>query len=48
MSGFIDETIRVINGDIVVGNHDSIVLLGVQPQNRIRECSKRISTMLLE
>ncbi len=41
------EAIEIINGTIVVGNHDSITLLGVQPQNKLKDYSKTVSRLLL-
>lgn len=48
MCSFIDDEAKVINGNIVVGNHDSIMLLGVEPQNKLRDFSKTISKILLD
>lgn len=48
MCSFIDDEEKVINGNIVVGNHDSIMLLGVEPQNKLRDFSKTISKILLD
>jgi uncharacterized protein YaaN involved in tellurite resistance len=46
--GLTDGSVNAINGNIIIANQDSIMLLGVEPQNRLRDFSKTISKMLLE
>lgn len=48
MFGLTDGSVNAINGNIIIANQDSIMLLGVEPQNRLRDFSKTISKMLLE
>lgn len=50
MNDFIDDTrnaVALFDGSLVVGNHDSITLLGAQSQNKLRDYSRTISTLLL-
>lgn len=41
------KAIALFDGTLVVGNHDSITLLGTQSQNRLRDYSRAVSKLLL-
>ena len=38
----------VFGGSLIVGNHDSITLFGIHPQNSMREHSRKVAEMLLK
>ena len=41
------DAIEIFDGDLIIGNHDSITLFGTQSQVRLRDYSKAISKILL-
>lgn len=43
-----NEAIALLSGSLMVGNHDTITLFGVRPQNCIRDCIKRVISLLLK
>lgn len=47
ISSEMNETIGLFNGTLIIGNHDSITLFGCLSQNNLKECSRRISNILL-
>lgn len=43
------QNVKKIFGDsLVIGNHDTITLFGIQPQNRLNDYSRKITTLLLK
>ena len=47
ISSNIDEAIKLFSGTLVVGNHDSITLFGIDPQNKLKDYSRRVASLLL-
>ena len=43
----VSNTIALFDGELVVGNHDSITLFGIQAQNRLKDYSKSILSLML-
>ena len=41
------DAIGIFDGDLIIGNHDSITLFGAQSQVRLRDYSKAVSKLLL-
>lgn len=41
------DAIEIFDGDLIIGNHDSITLFGTQSQVRLRDYSKVVSKLLL-
>ena len=41
------DAIEIFDGDLIIGNHDSITLFGTQSQVKLRDYSKAISKLLL-
>lgn len=39
---------NVFSDSLIVGNHDSITLFGIHPQNSMRDYSRKVGSMLLE
>lgn len=48
MTSELENIVSPMQGKLVIGEHDSIILLGAKSQNDIKECSKRLSKILLE
>ena len=44
----VTEASSVFSGSLVVGNHDTITLFGIQPQNRLKDYSRRVTTLMLK
>lgn len=42
------EAVSLFNGTLIVGNHDTITLFGSQPQNSLKDYSRRLTTLLLK
>ena len=42
------EAVSLFNGTLIVGNHDTITLFGSQPQNNMKDYSRRLTTLLLK
>lgn len=42
------EATSIFCGNLVVGNHDSITLFGIQPQNSLKDYSKKITKLMLK
>lgn len=42
------EAISLFAGTLIVGNHDTITLFGSQPQNSLKDYSRRLTTLLLK
>ena len=38
----------VFNGGLLVGNHDAIAVFGLEQQNALRKCSRRLSALMRE
>lgn len=43
----VSEVDRIISGELIPGNHESIILLGSEPQSQLKSFSKAISEILL-
>lgn len=48
MTSELENIVYPMRGKLVIGEHDSIILLGAKCQNEIKECSKSLSKILLE
>lgn len=48
MTSQLENIVSPMRGKLVIGEHDSIILLGAKSQNEIKECSKSLSKILLE
>ncbi len=48
MNSEIESAIKATQGNLIIGNHDSLLLLGAKPQADLRDCSRTISKLLLE
>ena len=51
MNDILQETrdaLDMFSGELVVGNHDSITLLGVEPQTKLRDYSKTVSKLFVK
>lgn len=48
MKNEIQSAIDATQGDLIIGNHDSIILLGAKSQADLRDCSRNVSKLLLE
>lgn len=48
MTSELENIVSPMQGKLVIGEHDSIILLGAKSQNDIKECSKSLSKILLE
>lgn len=48
ISNEINNAVKVFNGELVVGNHDSILFLDSDVQNKLIDCSKIITSLLLK
>lgn len=44
----IAETIKIYDGTLIVGNHDSITLWGIQPQNNLKDYARKVTALLLK
>ena len=42
-----NEVEKIISGELIVGNHESIIVLGSEAQGQLRSFSKAISEILL-
>lgn len=42
------DTVALITGTLIIGNHDSISLFGVHAQNNLKDYSKKVATLLLK
>lgn len=42
------EATSIFGGDLVVGNQDSITLFGIQPQNSLKDYSKKITKLMFK
>ena len=48
LSSAAKNAMNVFGDALVIGNHDSITLFGIHPQNSMREYSRKMTTMLLK
>lgn len=48
MANELDNIITTCQGNLIVGEHNSIMILGAKSQSQLQECSRNISKMLLE
>lgn len=44
----VNEASSVFSRALVAGNHDTITLFGIQPQNRLKDYSRKITTLMLK
>ena len=42
------DTVALITGTLIIGNHDSISLFGIHAQNNLKDYSKKVATLLLK
>lgn len=42
------ETVALLNGSLIVGNHDTITLLGAEAQSRLQDYTRTVSKLLLK
>lgn len=47
-SSVAQNVMNVFSDSLIVGNHDSITLFGIHPQNSMRDYSRKVGSMLLE
>ena len=47
-SSVAENAMNVFRDSLIVGNHDSITLFGIRPQNSMRDYSRKVASMLLE
>ena len=47
-SEIVNSTVDLFNNNLVVGNHDSITLFGIQPQNALKDYSKRVTNLMIK
>lgn len=47
-SSVAENAMNVFSDSLIVGNHDSITLFGIRPQNSMRDYSRKVASMLLE
>jgi uncharacterized protein YaaN involved in tellurite resistance len=48
VSSDVDDEIKIFSGSLIVGNHDSITLFGIHPQNALKTYSRRVTDLLLK
>ena len=42
------DTVAMLTGTLIIGNHDSISLFGIHAQNNLKDYSKKVATLLLK
>lgn len=47
-SSDVDDAIKIFGGTLIVGNHDSITLFGIHPQNDLKNYSRKVTDLLLK
>ena len=48
VSEIINSTVDLFNNNLVVGNHDSITLFAIHPQNALKDYSKKVANLMIK
>jgi len=48
MSTYVNDSMAVFDNSLIIGNHDTITLFGINAQNDLKDYSRRVTSMLLK